>query len=272
MTNNIQDPLQTFRAGVRTLPVSEIKGPALQHIKDALSESRDIVEVLVYPDEHYIFNNASGNLVLDIENCSWVAESTPDNLADLEAILYMWAKEDPQHSDECLARQFCAGLAQQLTPEEMAQVLERLPEYQNKGLCPSQDFVDANMVMLDAYQYLAWSTKVGPTTEGVMAAFGRAWEIAMANRYFVGHILPDSASGGGAKPNTGANATVAAQPQVVTEGSRWQHQNGNTYTVELLANVDSERPEYPVTVVYRGDNGKVWAKSMDNFLSKMRPV
>lgn len=50
---------------------------------------------------------------------------------------------------------------------------------------------------------------------------------------------------------------------------RYRHENGAEYTVECLANTDSTRPEYPATVVYRGDNGKVWAKTLDNFLAKM---
>lgn len=50
---------------------------------------------------------------------------------------------------------------------------------------------------------------------------------------------------------------------------RYRHENGCEYTVECLANEGSTRPEYPVTVVYRGDNGKVWTKTLDNFLAKM---
>lgn len=49
----------------------------------------------------------------------------------------------------------------------------------------------------------------------------------------------------------------------------YQHMNGNTYEVILVANQHSVRPDYPTTVIYSGLNGKVWAKTLDNFLSKM---
>ena len=53
---------------------------------------------------------------------------------------------------------------------------------------------------------------------------------------------------------------------------RYLHQNGNEYTVVMLANLDSTRPEYPITVVYQGANGKIWAKDLDNFNKKMTRV
>lgn len=53
---------------------------------------------------------------------------------------------------------------------------------------------------------------------------------------------------------------------------RYRHLNGNKYTVIMLANLDSARPEYPITVVYQGDDGKVWAKDLNNFNKKMSRV
>lgn len=53
---------------------------------------------------------------------------------------------------------------------------------------------------------------------------------------------------------------------------RWdlyQHANGSRYRVELVANVDSERPEYPTTVCYRGEDGRVWSKTLGEFHAKM---
>lgn len=44
-------------------------------------------------------------------------------------------------------------------------------------------------------------------------------------------------------------------------GSQWRHRNGNVYTVESITNGETERPgQYPVTVVYRGGNGKLWSR------------
>lgn len=52
-------------------------------------------------------------------------------------------------------------------------------------------------------------------------------------------------------------------------GQRWIHQNGNSYEVVMIANADSDRPEYPATVVYRGEDWKVWSKPLDDFMAKM---
>lgn len=44
-------------------------------------------------------------------------------------------------------------------------------------------------------------------------------------------------------------------------GQKYRHNNGNIYTVILLANVNSENPKYPLTVVYKNvNNGTVWSR------------
>jgi len=55
-------------------------------------------------------------------------------------------------------------------------------------------------------------------------------------------------------------------------GYRYQHENGNEYTVLLIANTHAESDDYPVTIVYQGDNGKAWSKTLDNFNQKMKKV
>lgn len=55
-------------------------------------------------------------------------------------------------------------------------------------------------------------------------------------------------------------------------GNVYQHINGNVYTVIAIANEHSERPEYPPTVVYQGNNGLVWAKPLTNFQRKMKRI
>lgn len=55
--------------------------------------------------------------------------------------------------------------------------------------------------------------------------------------------------------------------------TRWQHSNGNFYTVLVMSNGDSERPdEYPKTVVYQGDNGKVWSRPLSRWHGSMTEV
>lgn len=54
-----------------------------------------------------------------------------------------------------------------------------------------------------------------------------------------------------------------------TFGSRWEHHSGRIYTVLGVANTENANPKYPITVVYVGENGNLWAKTLSNFLETM---
>ncbi len=64
----------------------------------------------------------------------------------------------------------------------------------------------------------------------------------------------------------------------VIEGSRWKHYNGARYTVLMIANAEGEgtdpnkREKYPTTVVYQGDNKKIWARQLSDWHRSMKPV
>ena len=51
--------------------------------------------------------------------------------------------------------------------------------------------------------------------------------------------------------------------------SQWKHKNGNIYTVKSFTNEASENNEYPVTVVYEGENGNVWSRPLERWYSSM---
>ncbi len=56
-------------------------------------------------------------------------------------------------------------------------------------------------------------------------------------------------------------------------GSVWRHTNGNRYTVMCIANEFTERPEqYPQTVVYQGENGRIWSRPVSEWARSMTPV
>lgn len=55
-------------------------------------------------------------------------------------------------------------------------------------------------------------------------------------------------------------------------GSFYKHENGNKYMVLFVANKGSTRMDYPSTVIYIGKNLKIWAKTVDNFRTKMTKV
>lgn len=56
-------------------------------------------------------------------------------------------------------------------------------------------------------------------------------------------------------------------------GSLWQHYNGAEYEVILIANLHSQREEYPVTVVYRGvSNQLVWSRPLSDWYRSMKSL
>lgn len=69
----------------------------------------------------------------------------------------------------------------------------------------------------------------------------------------------------------GKPKTAAAPVEVPKVGSAWRHKNGNAYRVVAIANdCDAHFSErYPVTVVYQGENGKMWARRADDWHRSM---
>lgn len=56
-------------------------------------------------------------------------------------------------------------------------------------------------------------------------------------------------------------------PQI---NSVWRHHSGRLYEVEELRNVETTNPhKYPITVCYRGANGKKWCKPLENWHTTM---
>lgn len=54
--------------------------------------------------------------------------------------------------------------------------------------------------------------------------------------------------------------------------SKWKHTNGNIYTVLFLSNVMTSRKEYPVTVVYQGENLNIWSRPLSSWHRSMTEV
>lgn len=51
-------------------------------------------------------------------------------------------------------------------------------------------------------------------------------------------------------------------------GSKWLHRNGNTYTVLHIAN-ELDEARYPRSIVYQGQNGKIWVRRADDWHRSM---
>ena len=71
-------------------------------------------------------------------------------------------------------------------------------------------------------------------------------------------------------PHQGADSGDSPLP---AQGSVWAHSNGNRYTVLMIANLDSQdEVRYPKTVVYQGENGKVWSRAASDWGRSMTPA
>ena len=49
--------------------------------------------------------------------------------------------------------------------------------------------------------------------------------------------------------------------KIPTIKSKWKHYNGIEYKVIAIANGENTK-KYPITVVYKGTNGKVWSRPL----------
>ena len=56
------------------------------------------------------------------------------------------------------------------------------------------------------------------------------------------------------------------------EGTKWEHYNGCKYNVLMLTNLHSENEKYPVTVVYQGENGRVWSRPLSDWHRSMTEI
>lgn len=64
-----------------------------------------------------------------------------------------------------------------------------------------------------------------------------------------------------------------SREQIIPEaGARWRHNSGAFYNVLEVANTNADeerRDEYPVLIVYMGDDGRVWARTLEKWLGSM---
>jgi hypothetical protein len=55
-------------------------------------------------------------------------------------------------------------------------------------------------------------------------------------------------------------------------GSKWQHYNGQQYTVLFLTNLDSQYERHPPYVIYQGTNGKLWTRLLSDWHRSFTPI
>jgi hypothetical protein len=88
---------------------------------------------------------------------------------------------------DTLAATFLTVLAEELTPDQLAEVYRRnssMPVYTRLGPCASHDFCDANMVMAEAFTRHGVEVDIDDDTQ--CALWGAAWALAfdeMKRRY-----------------------------------------------------------------------------------------
>lgn len=53
--------------------------------------------------------------------------------------------------------------------------------------------------------------------------------------------------------------------------SVWRNKRGSEYKVLQITNQHSELPKkYPVTIVYMGDNGRIWSRPLEHWQRSMK--
>jgi hypothetical protein len=66
---------------------------------------------------------------------------------------------------------------------------------------------------------------------------------------------------------------IIKKTQIPAHKSLWKHKNGNIYEVLMITNLESERPEYPITVVYcNARNFKVWSRPLSEWHRSMTRI
>ena len=67
-------------------------------------------------------------------------------------------------------------------------------------------------------------------------------------------------------------AAPAVNGPVPKPGSRWEHHNGKIYRVLCLTNVNSDRAEFPPTVVYEDNNRRRWTRPLSEWHRSFKPA
>lgn len=57
---------------------------------------------------------------------------------------------------------------------------------------------------------------------------------------------------------------------ILEEGAVYQHRGGGIYTITGFANEAATNPNYLVQVIYKGENGRVWTKTQEQFIETMK--
>ncbi len=61
--------------------------------------------------------------------------------------------------------------------------------------------------------------------------------------------------------------------QVPAPGSRWLHKSGRRYTVAMVTNLATTKPdEYPPTVVYIDENDQQWSRPLERWHDSMTQI
>lgn len=62
-------------------------------------------------------------------------------------------------------------------------------------------------------------------------------------------------------------------PESPNPKSTWKHKHtGNKYTVITVSNESATREDYPVTVVYQGEDGEIWSRPITRWYESMSEI
>ena len=108
----------------------------------------------------------------------WSIAEPEDDASESEA-LDVKHSTDPMADPTPLARMFCEGLHNVLTDQELHTIRHRNRHETEPGICHTHDFIDANLIMLAAWEHLDLPTRYGSPHPDHYSLWGSAWQTAM---------------------------------------------------------------------------------------------
>ena len=93
--------------------------------------------------------------------------------------------EDPKNEIYLLAAEFSAIIKTWLTPAEMSEVLSLNESEEDKSICHSHDFCDANMAMHEVFMRHGMDVTSEHGVSNFGEKWGAAWQLAIENRFWM---------------------------------------------------------------------------------------
>lgn len=52
---------------------------------------------------------------------------------------------------------------------------------------------------------------------------------------------------------------------IPANGTKWKHKSGTIYEVIIVTNEKATKADYPITVVYKDNEGNIWSRNLEKW-------